>query len=203
MLSRPSAFSAVLFVTACSVSAQVDTSTSIRGLVTDPAGASVHGAIVTIRSATTAGERATVKDASSLYSLPSIAPGTYFVTVRHPGFERSEITDRVAGVAQVAQVDVRLEVGESIQPVTVSAAGAELIDTSSAAVSGTIVSNLANTLPLNWRNIFDLAVTLPNVSLQSLGSYASMGSSSQKLCVWNDSSQPAVCHMQFSLSFQF
>jgi hypothetical protein len=160
-------------------SGQVETSTSIRGLVTDPAGATVAGASVTIRSATTGEERTTVTDASGLYSLPSIAPGTYTVIVRHPGFKRSEITDRVAGVAQVAQVDVQLQVGDSAQSVTVSAAGAELIDTSSSAVSGTIVSKLVNNLPLNGRNFFDLAVTLPNVSLQSLGSQASMGSASQ------------------------
>ena len=104
MLFKPAA-PVLLLMIACAASGQVETSTSIRGLVTDPAGATVVGASVTIRNAATAEERTTVTDANGLYSLPSIAPGTYSVIVKHPGFKRSEITDRVAGVAQVAQVD--------------------------------------------------------------------------------------------------
>jgi hypothetical protein len=159
--------------------AQVDTSATIRGLISDTSGGAVVGAAVTVRNVATGEERSTVSDSNGSYSLPSLVPGTYSVVVTHPGFKRSEITDRVAGVAQVAQVDVVLQVGQTSESVTVSAAGAELVDMSSAAVSGTISSKLVDNLPLNGRNFFDLAVTLPNVSLQSLGTQISMGSFSQ------------------------
>jgi hypothetical protein len=108
-----------------------------------------------------------------------VVPGTYTVLVSHPGFKRAEVTNRMAGVAQVAQVDIALQMGQTSESVTVSAAGAELIDTSSAAVSGTIVAKLVENLPLNGRNFFDLAVTLPNVSLQGIGTQISMGAFSQ------------------------
>src|SRR5260370_13351021 len=78
MLFRP-AVPVLLLTIILTATGQVETSTSIRGLVTDPAGATVAGASVTIRSATTAEERTTVTDANGLYSLPSIAPGTYTV----------------------------------------------------------------------------------------------------------------------------
>jgi hypothetical protein len=131
---------------------QVDTSASISGLVTDSSGAVVAGATMTIRNAGTREERATQSDASGFYSLPSVVPGTYSVSVSHAGFERGEVTNRLAGVAQVAQVDVVLEIGQTSQSVTVSAADAELIDTSSAATSGAIVTQLVNNLPTNGRN---------------------------------------------------
>ncbi|MFN0166574.1 MAG: carboxypeptidase regulatory-like domain-containing protein [Bryobacteraceae bacterium] len=170
---------AALLFLASGLNAQVDTYTSIRGLITDPTGAAVSGAVVTVKNAATGEERSTSSDSAGYYSLPSMAPGTYAVTVTHPGFKKGEVTDRVARVAQVAQVDVSLQVGQASESVTVSAAGAELIDTSSAATSGTIVTKLVENLPLNGRNFFDLAVTLPNVSLQGIGTQISMGSFSQ------------------------
>jgi len=187
VLSRTAVFMALIAQT---IYGQVDTSAAIRGLVTDQSGAAVVGAAVTIRNAATGEVRSAVTDASGSYSLPSVVPSTYSVTVTHSGFKRAEVRDRVAGAAQVAQVDVVLEVGETNQSVTVSAANAELIDTSSAAVSGTIVSKLVDNLPMNGRNFFDLAVMLPNVSLQSLGTQISMGSSSQNFVFGTSPASP-------------
>lgn len=153
--------------------AQVETSTAIRGIVTDPSGAAVPAARVVIRNAATGEERSAASDSSGAYSFPSVVPGTYDVTVTAPGFKRGEVKNRVAQVTQTAQVDVALQVGETSESVTVSAAGAELINTTSAEISGTIDTKLVQNLPLNGRNFFDLAVTLPHVSLQSLSPQAS------------------------------
>src|SRR5947208_13258912 len=172
-------WASIMGLLATAAFAQVDTSTAIRGLVKDQSGAAVPGAAVTIQNVATGEERKTITDSAGSYSIPSVVPGTYSVIVSHPAFKRAEIRDRVAGVAQVAQVDITLQVGQITESVTVSAAGAELIDTSSAAVSGTIVSKLVGNLPLNGRNFFDLAVTLPNVSLQGIGTQISMGAFSQ------------------------
>src|SRR5690349_160833 len=190
MLSRSFCVAGSIALFACLAYSQVDTSTAFRGLITDSSGGTVASAVVTIRNAATGEERSTVSDANGFYSLPSVVPGTYTVRVSHPGFKRAEVTDRVARVAQIAQVDVVLQVGDTNQSVTVSAANAELIDTSSAAVSGTIVSKLVDNLPLNGRNFFDLAVTLPNVSLQSLGTQVSMGSASQNFVFGTSPASP-------------
>jgi hypothetical protein len=190
LMSKLMRCAAVLAFIVSTLDGQVNTSAAIRGLVTDSSGAVVSGAGVTIRNSGTGEERTTQTDGSGYYSLPSIVPGTYSLTITHAGFKRAEVTNRVAGAAQVAQVDVVLEVGQTSQSVTVSAAGAELIDTSSAAVSGTIVTKLVNNLPVNGRNFFDLAITLPNVSLQSLGPSVSMGSSSQNFVFGTSPASP-------------
>src|SRR5205823_1349235 len=75
---------------------QVNTSTAIRGLITDSSGAAVASAQVTIRNAATGEEHSTLSDSTGFYSVPSLVPGTYSVSVRHPGFKRAEVTDRVA-----------------------------------------------------------------------------------------------------------
>jgi hypothetical protein len=90
---------------------QVETSTSIRGLVTDPSGASVPGANVTIRNTATNETRTATTNDSGFYAFPSVIPGTYDVTVTVSGFKKAEVTDRVAQVSESAQVDVTLEVG--------------------------------------------------------------------------------------------
>src|SRR5689334_12482780 len=120
--------------------AQVETSTSIRGLVTDPSGAAVPGATITIRNTATNETRTVTTDESGFYAFPSIVPGTYDVTVSQSGFKKAEVTGRVAQVSESAQVDVRLEVGQTTESVTVSAAGAELLSTSSAEVGGVLQS---------------------------------------------------------------
>src|SRR5271157_3095002 len=112
-------FLAVLLPAA--VMAQVETSTSIRGLVKDSSGALVPGASVTIRNTGTNEERTATTDSSGFYAFPSLLPGTYNVAVTHSGFRRAEVTGRVAEVTESAQVDFVLQLGEASQSVTVSA----------------------------------------------------------------------------------
>lgn len=170
--------------------AQVDTSTSIRGLITDVTGSAVPGARVTIQNTATAEERSTVSDSSGSYSFPSVVPGRYDISVSHPGFKRGEVKNRMAQVSQPAQVDVALQVGEVSESVTVSAEGAELISTSSAEVAGTIVNKLVENLPLNGRNFFDLATVLPHVSLQNISPQASFAGFSQNAVLGANQTSP-------------
>jgi hypothetical protein len=72
---------------AANLPAQVETSTAIRGLITDPTGAAVPGARVAIRNVATGEERSAVADNSGAYSFPSVVPGTYDIVVTHPGLQ--------------------------------------------------------------------------------------------------------------------
>jgi len=170
--------------------AQVETSSSIRGLIVDPTGAAVPSAKVTIRNTATGEERSTTSDNSGSYSFPSVVPGTYDISVQAAGFKRSEVKNRVAQVTQPAQVDFNLQVGDAAESVTVSAEGAELINTASAEISGTIVNTLVQNLPLNGRNFFDLAVTLPHVTLQSLSPQASFAAFSNNAVLGANQTNP-------------
>jgi hypothetical protein len=181
---------AVLLVATSLLSAQVETDTAVRGLVTDASGSAVPAAVVAIRNVDTGEQRATTTDASDSYSFPSLVPGKYDISTSHPGFKKEEITNRVAQVSQTAQVDFVLQVGEVTENVTVSAAGAELLSTSNAEVAATINSLLTEELPLQGRNFFDAAVNLPHVSLQDLGPQISFAGSSQNQVLGSNTSNP-------------
>lgn len=169
---------------------QVETSTSIRGIVTDSTGASVPGAAVSIRNQATNEERKGTTDDSGHYSFPSVVPGTYTISVTHPGFRTAQVKDRVAQVTQAAQVDIALQVGETSESVVVSAAGAELISTTTAEVGGTINSNLVANIPLNGRNFFDVATFLPHVSLQNLAPQVSFAGFASNAVLGNNQANP-------------
>ena len=150
------------------IQAQVETTSSISGTVTDSTGAVVGGAAVTVKNQGTGEARNRVTNSTGYYSFPSLSPGTYSITVSMTGFKTVVVSDRVIQVAQPASVDVTLAVGAAAQTVNVSAAGAELISTTSSEISGTISPTLVENLPLNSHNMFDLAVLTPGTSPQYL-----------------------------------
>jgi len=151
-----------------SMRAQVETTSGISGTVTDPSGAVISGASVTLRNQNTGATREGATNASGSYSFPSVLPGTYTVKVELPGFKTALVTDRVVEVTQPARVDVALEIGETTEIVTVSAEGAELITTATAEISGTVNQTLVDNIPLNGRNFFNLAALTPGTSPQYL-----------------------------------
>jgi len=141
--------------------AQVETTSRISGIVTDPTGAVVPGAAVVVKNENTGALRETTTDATGSYSVVSLLPGTYRVTVSMPGFKKAEVTGQVLVVASPARVDITLQVGGQNETVTVSGAGAELITTTTSEVSGTIDQTLVTEIPLKRQNFFDLLILTP------------------------------------------
>src|SRR5437764_7690806 len=72
---------------------------TILGTVTDPSGALVSGAKVTVKNVATGLERSTQTSADGSYSLPELPIGTYTVTITQPGFQTSSTTGVVVDVA--------------------------------------------------------------------------------------------------------
>lgn len=161
---------AILFFAAGVMLAQVQTTTSITGTVTDPQGAVLAGASVRVTNQNTGGTRDSTTGADGVYSFPSLPGGTYSITVSAHGFKTAAITDRKVETAQPAQLDVRLELGATSEQVTVSAAGAELVNTASAEVTGSVTTQLVENIPLGRGNFFDLLQLTPGVVPQNLGS---------------------------------
>lgn len=85
--------------------AQVETTSRIAGIVTDPSKAVVPGAAVTVRNEKTGAIREASTDPSGYYSVVSLPPGTYTVTVSLSGFKKVEVTGLVLQVASPARVD--------------------------------------------------------------------------------------------------
>src|SRR5690606_12258245 len=126
---------------------QVQTTTSITGIVRDSTGAVIPGVDITVRDQGTGAVRQAITNDAGYYVVPSLRPGTYTVTAAMSGFRTSVVTDREAQVAIPAQVNITLQIGEMEDTVTVSASGAELLNTTTAELAATIDQNLVETLP--------------------------------------------------------
>jgi hypothetical protein len=145
------------FVTAAL--AQV-TSGRLDGTVTDPQGAAVPGAQVKVVNKETGQIFETAADEKGLWSVPSLATATYTVTVNHPGFKTTTVENVKIDAGVPAQVNAKLEVGALAETVEVQA-GAEVLQTSSATVTSTLVGRQLHELPFTSRNLTELIVTQP------------------------------------------
>jgi outer membrane receptor protein involved in Fe transport len=153
----------LLFVCASGLLGQ-DITGSISGTVTNASGAGVPGAKVT---ATATDQNQIVRtinsDSSGNYSAPLLAVGKYSISVEANGFKKSTQTDIALNVNDQLTVNIRLEVGEVRQEVTVQATPIAVELQSSVqntVVSGTQISEI----PLVTRNYVQLVALMPGVS---------------------------------------
>jgi hypothetical protein len=138
------------------------TSTEILGTVTDPSGAVVAGARVTLLRTATGERRITTTAATGDYSFPLIDIGEYSVTVELQGFQTQERRGVPVQLQQKVRVNFTLAVGDTKETVEVVAAAVQL-KTEDAAVGQVIDNKRIVELPLNGRNIATLAVLTPGV----------------------------------------
>src|SRR5438445_9110409 len=118
------------------IGAQVSTG-EITGAVTDPSGAVVSGATVTLTNPATNSQRAVRSNSAGVYDLPALPPGAYNLKVEMQGFATQVRNGIELQVGQVAGIDVTLRVGNVSEVVEV-AGGAPLLQTESSDI-GTVV----------------------------------------------------------------
>lgn len=87
---------------------------SINGVVTDPAGAVATNAVITLINRGTGEERKTTSSAEGEYSFAQVAPGSYTLNVESPGFRKLQITDVALTNAQELRLNATLDVGEVV-----------------------------------------------------------------------------------------
>ena len=123
---------------------------TISGAVTDPTGAVIPGAAVTIREVHTGTVNNTKSDSAGQYVVPFLLPGDYSVSVSLAGFQ----TTTRAGITLQSQehpiINLALSVGETTQVVNVTSA-APLVDQANASVGQVISTESVADLPLNGR----------------------------------------------------
>src|SRR5688572_25148660 len=102
-------------------SAQVNTA-SLTGLVTDPTGAVVSNASVTVKNKATTVESSTNSDASGYYTFASLPVGAYTLQVERQGFKKAVQENVNLEVGQKARIDLALEVGALTESVVVGSA---------------------------------------------------------------------------------
>jgi hypothetical protein len=138
---------------------------SIQGSITDASGAVVPGASVVITDSATGYTHSLTTDKAGFYSLGPLNPGTYTVTVTAANFETSKV-DTVIRVGTVTSGNVKLVIGKQSETIEVTA-GEVQVNTDQVGVAGVITREQIDTLPINGRNILDVAQVQPGVILQS------------------------------------
>jgi hypothetical protein len=136
---------------------------SIAGTVTDPSGAPVNGATVTVRETDTDTVRTIKTSDVGSYRMPQLGPGKYSVKVDASGFKSFEQDGIILSIDQVEQIDAHLVVGSDLQTVTVTSA-APVIQTETSSVGLVIDSGTIQNTPLNGHlSVLGLISLVPGV----------------------------------------
>ncbi len=144
-----------------------DATGKIAGVVTDPSGAVVSNAVVTVTNLATNIAKQTKTDATGFYQVPLLPIGRYKVNATAAGFEKVTVVSQGnLEINQTMRVDIQLPVGKLSDTVVVESA-ANLVETENATVGGTVSGVAIAELPLNGRNTLDLLGTQPGVTLSN------------------------------------
>jgi hypothetical protein len=146
--------------------AQFDTAVVV-GKVTDPAGAVVSGADVTLRNVDLGTIQTKKTSDQGAFEFPGIQIGLYIVTIKAPGFETVTTEPINVTVDSRPRVDIAMKVGATSDTVTVSDAAAGL-DRDSSDRGFTVQQREIEDLPLNGREYTDLALLTPGVQVSAL-----------------------------------
>lgn len=136
---------------------------SIQGVVSDPTGAVVAGANVTLTDTATNQKLTTVTSSSGVYTFNALPPSVFTLAVDKAGFKKKALNDVHIVPEQANALNVQLELGDAAQTVTVDASNSTLLETQTASVSGTISSNQIQHMPSFGRDVFQLAELTPGV----------------------------------------
>ena len=144
-----------------SLRGQADTG-RLQGTVTDPSGAAVLGADVSITNTATSFTQKTSTNELGYYAVSALLPGHYRIEVAAQGFKKV-VRDLDLQVAQIGVADFKLDVGEVTQSITVDA-GSPVIDPVDSALGEVVEGRQVTELPLNGRNFTQLATLIPGVT---------------------------------------
>jgi hypothetical protein len=152
------------------VFAQTDTG-RVRGTVTDPQGAVVRGATVTLTNVDTARKITVTTDSLGAFNFDAVARGHYKAEVAQTGF-KANIAEFSLEVSQVREVNFQLQIGAAAETVDVSGQ-VPLVDTQTSSTGEVIQGRQVTELPLNGRNFSQLALLTPGVTRGDYGDQAS------------------------------
>jgi hypothetical protein len=142
---------------------------TIQGTVTDPNGAVVPGATVTITNVATGQVTKLTSSSSGTYASGALIPGEYSVRIEAKGFQTQVLTVPVQ-VGNIAPGSAKLTLGQSNEVVEVTGS-AVAVNTEQATVQGVLSTQQIENLPINGRNFLDLAQLEPGVQIQDGGNF--------------------------------
>src|SRR5258708_16162033 len=153
----------ILILSFCALPTYAQYRASIQGVVTDPDGATVSGATLTLTNLETNQKLTATTDGNGIYNFNALPPSKYSLTVEKTGFKKKVLENVGVIPEQANALNVQLEIGEVTQSVTVSGDSTPLIDTETASVTGTVSSNQIQHMPSFGRDVFQLLQLAPGV----------------------------------------
>lgn len=148
-------FAFIILCFAATANAQIAGTASIQGTVTDPSGAVVPGASITITEGATQVKHAATSGSDGLFSFPNINIGTYSLMVSATGFQTYNRAGIVLEVGSSIGINVKLPIGEASQQVNIEA-NALSLQTEDASFKQTVDQKTLTELPLNGRQVTSL-----------------------------------------------
>src|SRR6202030_2519302 len=131
-----------------------------EGTVTDPTGAAIANAKVTVTNNATGLSLAATTNSSGSYTVKEVPPGIYKVAAEAPGFKKLENNGVTANAGTISRVDVKLQLGKASETIEVTGEAAA-VNTEDSKLATTVSSTQINNLPLNGRNVYDLMQLAP------------------------------------------
>ncbi len=172
-------FGLVLFLSFDAV-AQGPTTGRITGTVKDKSAAVIAGALVIVISKATGEERKVATDSEGHYSLSSLPPGTYDLSIAADGFQKAQVDNITVNVTDTTSVNVPLEVGTIQASVRMNVA--QLIQTSGPQLGRVVGSRTISELPLATRNFTQILGLSPGTAVD-LPDNTAVGRNSQNVSV--------------------
>jgi hypothetical protein len=142
---------------------QAASSGTVAGTVTDPSGAAVVGATVTMTDPTVTGSRTASTNETGRFIFANVTPGTYNVTINKSGFRLAKLSDQVVAIGSALTLNVALELGSTTEVVEVTASGSDL-QVLNATVGNTVAGDLLTSLPSIGRDSSTFVTLQPGVS---------------------------------------
>lgn len=136
---------------------------SIVGFITDPSGAVIPGAEVTIVNEGTGETRKVTTDAQGHYAVPNLPPAVYSMTATARGFQKYVSNHNTLASNSTVQINGKLSVGQASQTVTVNDT-AQVLQTQSPAIQAQVTGTQIQKEELNGRNPIYMAQLLPGVT---------------------------------------
>src|SRR5262249_15200825 len=148
----------LVFCVAVSAMAQTAATADLHGTVKDPNGAVIQGATATVRDEARNFERSAQTNETGYFTLLSLAPGSYKLTITAKGFATLVAKNVSLTVGQVADYPVSMQLPTAETEVTVTGE-ALLVETAKTSTSTTIGQERIENLPINGRNYVNFSLT--------------------------------------------
>jgi hypothetical protein len=152
----------ILMICALGTAVAQDASGKITGTVHDPQGAVIPDAKIVVTNVGTGITNHTATDADGVYQVLHLPIGSYRVTAEQTGFQKVVTSPSQLQINATLKIDLTLPVGTANESVEVSGSAA-LVETQNATMGNSVTSRPIVDLPLNGRNVLDLAQLEPGV----------------------------------------